>query len=119
MFKFNPLTGDLDLVNGQPKTVTVSIPSGSTVTVDSVLYASIKSIDYFISLYKPDFTKAKSLKMTVTKINSDLSDTVYSRVGNDVDCSVIANKVGLNANLIITNNEAFSIECSFKKQTLN
>lgn len=122
-FKFNPLTGRLDLVEHSnttgPTTTTIAIPAGQTVTVDSVLYSSIKSINYFVNLIKDDFTKVKSLKMTVLKINSDVRDTVYARFGNDLNCSISSLVVGSNADLIVTNNEAFDITCSFNKETIN
>ncbi len=122
-FKFNPLTGRIDLVEHSnqagPATTTVAVPAGQVVTVDSVLLSTIKAMDYFISLYKSDFTQVRTLKMNVVKIGSSVSDSVYSRVGNNLDCLVIADAVGPNATISITNNEAFDINCSFNKNVLN
>lgn len=119
MFKFNPLTGELDLVNGKEKTISVVISPGATTTVDSVLYSSMKSIEYSIVLHKSDFTKSKSMKMITTKVNSDLRDSVFAKTGNQVNCEVNSLVVGLNAELVVKNNEAFSVTCSFKRQTIN
>ena len=119
MFKFNPLTGELDLVNGKDKTITVIVASGATTSVDSVLYSSMKTIEYSIVLHKSYFTQSKSLKMITTKFNSDLSDMVFARYGNSLDCEITSQVVGLNAELIVKNNELFPITCSFKRQTIN
>jgi hypothetical protein len=122
-FKFNPLTGRLDLVDhgnqAGPTTTTVSVPAGQSVTVDTVLLSTMTAVDYFISLFKADYTQTRSLKMTVVKQGSSVADSVYSRVGNNLDCLVVADVVGPNATIAITNNEAFNITCSFNKQTIN
>jgi hypothetical protein len=120
-FKFNPLTGELDLV-GQGSanpTASINIPAGQTVTIDSSLHAELKSISYFINLHKSDFTKIRSFKMSLVRVGSQVQDSVYSRIGNDLDCAVVSDVVGLNATIAVTNNEAFDITCSFNKNVLN
>lgn len=119
-FKFNPLTGRLDLVgqvNGTP-TSNINIPAGQTVTIDSSLHADLKSISYFINLHKSDFTKIRSFKMNLVRIGSQVKDSVYSRIGNDLNCAVVSDVIGLNATIAVTNNEAFDITCSFNKETI-
>lgn len=119
--RFNPFTGtlDFDSQTAGSNTTTVAVPAGQTVTVDSVLYSSMKAINYFIALHKSDFSEAKLLKMSVMKFNSSVKDVVYSRVGTNVNCAVESSVVGLNANLIITNNESYDVTCSFNKDTIN
>jgi len=122
-FKFNPLTGRLDLVEHSntagPTTTVVTVPAGQVVTVDSVVFSTIKALNYFIHLSDSAFTQFRILKMTVVKAGSGVNDQVYSRDGNSLDCLVVADVVGPNATIAITNNEAFDITCSFNKTVLN
>lgn len=119
-FKLNPLTGKLDLVNNLISgTTSVLVPAGQTVTVDSVTHSTLKTIDYLVNIHKSDFTKTRAFKMILSRDGSDVKDSVYSRVGNDLNCAVVSNVVGLDAIISVTNNEAFDITCSFNKIGLN
>lgn len=117
-FKFNPLTGKLDLVNNIVSTTSVLVPAGQTVTVDSVTHATLKSIDYLVNIHKSDFTQTRTFKMLLSRDGSDVKDSIYSRVGNGLSLQVVSSVVGLNATIAVTNNEAFDVTCSFNKNIL-
>jgi hypothetical protein len=113
-----------DLLGGRPILLDdcskiVTIPASSSLAVDTILLSELKSTEYFISVYKQDRTKIRTLNMLVNNINGLLQDAVYARIGNDIQVEISAEVSGLNAELKIVNLESFDINCSFKRTNLN
>lgn len=122
ILKLNPTTGNLDVVNkssAATSNTTLNIPAGATVDIDTVTLAGLRSINYFISIFKPDFTQSKSFEMTVSRINASVNDSVYAIVGNFIDASIVSNVVGPDVIIQVTNNEAFDLTFIFNKTVLN
>lgn len=100
------------------ETTTVAIPSGNTLTVDSIKMSDFIAVEYFINLRKSDFSQARSQKMLINKMASDIQDTIYGRVGTWVNCELTSQINGINAELVVTNSEPFEVLVSFKKLIL-
>lgn len=93
--------------------IVVNVPSGQTSVLHSTLLSGLNALEYFISVRNADFSKNRSFKMTVTKLDVGLRDTVFAKVGSSLSYTVSAGVNGANAELNLHNNEAFDLTVSF------
>lgn len=90
----------------------------SLFVADSVPLSRFCALDYFLCFKKTGSVATKRLKVSVSKTETEVEDSVYSRNGTaiDVDFFIVVN--GLNAELQVTNNEAVAVELVFKRTKL-
>lgn len=113
-FKFNPLTGELDLVNGLKKKIVRAISPGSTDVSDINLSSSLFGASYTISAKTNDNTKSKTLVCIVSNNSLSINDQVGFKTGSlKLDVNNVIN--GANHNLIIKNNETQNITVTIEK----
>ena len=108
-----------DLQDTPDSTTTINVLAGTTVTAFSTALTDFLSIDFLMNLRKSDFSQVRTQKMLVHRTASDLSDTVYGRSGSSLACEISTQISGLNAELLVTNNEVFDVLFSFKKTVIN
>lgn len=86
-----------------------TISALTTKVVDVVPLADFNCIDYIICVRKPDKTAMTHLKLSGYQDDTGLHDNVYDKRGG-LDISVSWVEVGTDAELQITNNEAYGID---------
>lgn len=106
----NVITGDTDLV-----LVNVTIPSSSTLTVDTNTFATLNHVDYSMHFKNAGSSVTKSLKLAVRRIGASVADTVSSKFGSAMNLSVNPQIVGSNMEVRVTNNEPFNVDLVFVK----
>lgn len=125
-FKFNPITGTLDLVNATGGTTTqVWSRISSTVnalnasTVDSIANTSFKSLKYIVTIFNDANTSYRSFEYSVLNDNGSYKETKTHKLsasGPNVQISTF-NNAG-NFELIINNNEAFNVQVEIGRLVL-
>ena len=124
-FKFNPFTGNFDIVRApsagtSPWTlISNTVNASSNLTFDTIALASFKSAEYIITYTNVTTSDVKSLKLSVVNDNGSLQDTVRDKKGANVDVDVSADVSGSDFQLNFTNNETDNIDISVAKLTLN
>jgi len=88
------------------------IPATSTLTVDKVSLAKFRELRYFVSCWNSDNTK--SMDMRVMNNDSQLSDTVFGRVGS-LPLSIGAVVNGTDGELRITNPNATAMQVELQR----
>lgn len=101
-----------------PTSITQTILAGQTKTIHLVALSAFYAIDYIFNVRKSDLTKSKSFKMFVSRTDVGLEDTIFARLGSKINYSIDVQINGSNAEIIITNNEAFDLITTFKHEFL-
>lgn len=122
-FKFNPTTGELDLVNAANSTpgnypgfiLTSTIPALATAVSDQNAHATFSGINYRIFAASQDGSKYKILNCFVSKIGSNTFDQVAFKVG-DLQFSVQNNITAGYHELSIENFETQPINITIQKE---
>lgn len=93
------------------------IDPGQTVAIDSCPLSDFQHAEYIINFTNQTNVNTKSLNLSVKRADSDVEETVYSRLGSlAVNVTPLIN--GLNYELQVTNNEAFAIEGTLARALL-
>lgn len=95
------------------KSLLVSVAPSETKTIDSIPLASVNGLKYV--LRAAGNTKVNLREMVVSKHNGDISDAVYSRLGDSLTIDYNVLVIGSDVVLQAINNESFAIEVSAKK----
>lgn len=97
--------------------ITVIIPAGATVDIDSNLLSTFNSIEYAITF--SDGSTVRFNKFQVDKIGtSTVQDQVFARSGASFNMSLSALVVGLSCNVRVTNSGPVALEARFTKNIL-
>ena len=86
-----------------------TVAAGQTKDIDSVLSSEFHSVKYQIRLTDVAATKNKVLVARASKKSSDVSDTVYSVLGDSLSVEVKVLEVGSDIVLRLVNNESFDV----------
>ncbi len=106
--QINQLVNTVEIVNtnaGLLVKFTDTIPAMSAKVVDTALLSSFDTLDYTMSFKDSVTNQAKNLKMNVLKDDTNISDSVYSRLGT-LKVKADVNISGLNLEMNITNDES-------------
>lgn len=93
----------------------VSVAASTTTVIDSIPKDKVNSLEYDIDMRRGDNSSIKSLKLYVTQKASDTEDTVFARLGNNVDMAVQSQINGTDIELSVTNNEAFDVNINLAR----
>lgn len=114
-FKFNPLIKiGLDRVNSPDFVLfagTILPAQSANIKLDDD--ANFTACRLSFEIYFSDLTKNKSFDMNITKKDTGLSDSIYSRIGS-LSASVVANISGPDIILSVTNNESTAVSYKMK-----
>ena len=117
-FKFNPLTGQLDLVDNVYDQFSLNLPANSTTQIDNFNLSEFISIDYSLSFKNDAQAKYKGLKLYVTRTDTDVHDQVYARSRGSMAIEVITSVVGSGLVMSVKNNESFAIDAIITRAVL-
>lgn len=92
------------------------IGAGQTFIVDAPDLSSFKSTKYYIEMSTVSNTVALEMLAAQT-VPGTVVDTVYGRIGNGISTQISFVVNGINANLVIKNNEASTISVKMVKLT--
>jgi len=112
-FRFNPLTQQFDLVKEQVWIKSsFSIPASSSLVVYSADVNLFHGAEFTLS-FKSSLTGNKKIqKMLISKLGANVSDTVFSIVGEIVSANISADVVLGNVEVVCLNNEASDVTLS-------
>lgn len=85
------------------------IPAGQTIDFDTLPLSVYKSNKYLMQYSNDTEGVVGQLEMATSKKNSDVSDQIYSKVGDNIDVDAQFLISGSDAILRLTNNEAFVV----------
>lgn len=92
----------------------VSVLPTESKVVHSIPLIDFDSLDYAVSVKKADQTLNRSFRLLVNRLDAGLSDTVSAIVGSVIGYSVDVVVNGANAEVVVQNNEAFSLEVNLR-----
>lgn len=108
-FRFNALTGNLDLVTNQVyKKIKYTIPAMTSAAVDIVPLSSFSSVDYSAS-FKTS-TKNRGLKIFVSKAVSGIKELVFAKVGDFINIEVTTSISGSDLLVNVQNQETTAVD---------
>ena len=120
-FKFNPFTGNFDLIQPGGDTVWVkdsdTVTASTTLIYDTIDLTTFNHLEYIIN-YEDTSNNRKSLKLSVINDNGTIEETVYSLLGSAMDVDVETDINAGNFELKFINNEAFDVDISTARLTL-
>jgi hypothetical protein len=90
------------------KRETYTVLAGQTLTIDTQAYADFKSNKFLIDAKTA--TKQNSLEIFATKLGTDVSDSIYAKLGDSINLVFEFVKITSDAVLRVTNNELVSVE---------
>jgi hypothetical protein len=94
---------------------TYTIGPGQTVNLDTVLYSALTSKKYIIDISIAAQNRFKAFEMLVSKKGTDVTDSIFAKLGDQVNVSVNFSKISTDAILAATNNEAVSVVLNILK----
>ena len=71
-----------------------------------------------MEIHNSSSLKVRTLKMLVTRVDTDVDDTVFARGGSALNIEINATVVGTDCQLEIVNNEIESVDLSLARLTL-
>lgn len=97
---------------------TFTINAGASQVVASKAMADLRHGEFIVNIRSSVDAKEKSLKIAVVNDESNLKDQVYARAGSPLDVDVQSQISGSDFNLVLTNNESFSVSVIVAKLIL-
>lgn len=91
------------------------VSTTQTLDIDSNLFSEFKGTKYYIQAYSESNNVYKTLEMLATKEGFGVSDSVFSRIGDNINLEFIFDVIGLNAVLSVSNNESFPVSIILTK----
>lgn len=91
------------------------VAPSQTLDIDSNLLSEFKGTKYYIQSYSDTNSVYKTIEMLVTKEGSGVSDSVFGRIGDNIDLDFVFGVIGSNAVLSATNNESFPVSIILTK----
>lgn len=111
-FKFNPITGKLDLAGtGEFVALTGTIAAGASIVVYSALASTFRAAKFFCDVRNNEVSRY--LEIQVLKTQTGVIDSVTSRLGTGV-LQFVASESGSDIILTITNGNANAVDYSIK-----
>lgn len=95
--------------------LTGTIPSGDTLDFDIMPYSTFDAVEYLIKIKRQSSDLVKALTLVGSKKNSDVSDQIYSKVGEEINVDANFLKDGTDTKLRLVNNESFDVDVSILK----
>lgn len=96
-------------VDGWQK-VSGTVSSSTTDVVDQIALADLQGIKYLLCYWNDVEDKRKMMELSVVKKTASLKDTVFGKIGDNLNVSVSFGISGANLQLSITNSEAFDVD---------
>lgn len=96
----------------------VTVPANSQVPIDTILLSALKFTTYSISYESQDKTISRGLKLNLYKDDINCATQVYGMSGSCMDIGIDCSENAGNVELIVTNNEAYSVNICFAKVNL-
>jgi hypothetical protein len=123
-FKFNPLTGELDLFqrrSNDPATsiwtrFTVTASASSSSIIDQVALSGFSSLKYIVSI--EDNGRVKTQELLVCNDNGDIKDAVFGRLGASINFAITSIANAGNFELQFTNNETNNLNINIARLVL-
>lgn len=100
-----------DLINNG----SVDISSGITKVVETIPMNKFNCLEYTVCIKNELETLVKTLKIQVSKNNSDIKETVYAKNGNAINIGITCVQSGSNFELTFVNNESFLVKVNFAR----
>lgn len=121
-FKFNPFTGNFDIVNASTGTSAWikdndTASASSTLIYDVVALTSFNHLEYVIN-YEDTSNNRKSLSLSVINDNGSIKEKVFGKIGSNLDIDLETDIDSGNFRLKFVNNEVFDIDVSTARLTL-
>lgn len=95
----------------------ITIPAGSTVTVDTMVFANYRKANYQIELYNVAETENLSLKMDTVKNKLEADYSIYAILGSGILKQINFSVIGSDVVFAVTNDEAFDLIFQAAKST--
>jgi len=95
------------------RSLNVSLSNLETKTVDLTPYSEADGFKYVIKIKGNNLIKL--LEILVSKFSGDITDTVYSRLGDFINVDLNILLIGSDVVLQAVNGESFPVEISVKK----
>lgn len=122
-FKYNPFTGNFDIVDkggggGSPsigEILTGQILSSENKIIDQNLISSCFNIAYTISIYNITQNKYKSLNVSITNKTTDVDFQIFNKSGDSISIEVDSIVNSPNIELLIKNNSGFTLDYKILK----
>ena len=89
-----------------------NVGPGLTISVDTIPLECFNSLEYQLSVTNSDESLRKSLKLFVQKTDTDVEDTLFSKLGDPIQIEVSSEKVGQNLEIRVKNNEAYQLKAN-------
>lgn len=119
--KFNPFTGNLDLVGGSDTTwskLSNTIPSSSVSVVDSISNNDFESLKYIVTIFNKANSAYRSFEFSILNNNGSYKDVLSHKIKSGASVSVDTNNNAGTLELKITNNESFDLQVELAKLIL-
>jgi len=91
------------------------ISPGATLAIDTNLFLSFKSAKYHLEFSNPAVGERGSFEMLASRNGLSVTDSIYSIVGKRFSANVNFHVVAADANLAVTNNEAYALAVKITK----
>lgn len=95
-----------------------TIPATSVKVVDRVALSSFTRLEYIVEMRDTTSNKTKGFKFSVQNDETDLSDVLTAKVGNEINIEIYAKVNGSDCEIELTNNESFDLAVSFARLKL-
>ena len=94
------------------KAIEFEIDPSETLSADTYPFSDLRGLKYIITTSPLDGSKISALEMLACKKSSDVSDSVYCKIGDTLDVAAQFLRSGSDTLLRLTNNEAFTVRVS-------
>jgi len=94
------------------KAIEIEIDPSETKTADSYRFEDLRALKYLITARPLDGSKNSAFEALVCKKSSDVSDSIYSKIGDHLNLSTQFLKSGSDMELRITNGEPETLSVS-------
>lgn len=92
--------------------ISETVPASDTLDVPLAIFDDFLKANLEIALFSTSEAKYRGLEATLIKQTSDLSDSIYGKIGDNLKVSLNFLKVGSEVILRLTNTEIFDVSLS-------
>jgi|GEM_PF-6967953 len=87
----------------------IVIPAGSTVTVDSILFASYFKANYQVKIYNTSNSHYSGFNLDSMRKSSELDFSVFGLLGDNTNRQINYSVIGADVIFAVTNGELFPL----------
>jgi hypothetical protein len=91
------------------------VSTAQTLDIDTNLFSEFYGTKYYIQAFNEANNLYKSLELIATRQGSEVSDSVFGKIGDTIDLEINFNLSGSIAVLTVTNNESFPVSVVLTK----